>query len=55
MRPQLHGEVEKVTQVTDNSVLVSGVSHNYGRRPALADVSLTLPVGVTGLQEGESP
>lgn len=28
---------------------MSGVSHQYGRRPALANVSLTLPTGVTGL------
>ncbi|MEA4945363.1 MAG: ATP-binding cassette domain-containing protein [Propionicimonas sp.] len=35
--------------VTDAALQVSGVSHRYGRRPALHDVTLTLPVGVTGL------
>lgn len=35
--------------MTATSVQVTGVSHHYGRRPALTDVTVSLPVGVTGL------
>ena len=34
---------------TPGEVALAHVSHSYGRRPALTDVNLTLPVGVTGL------
>jgi ABC-2 type transport system ATP-binding protein len=38
-----------ITQTRTREVTLDGVSHSYGRRPALHEVSLTLPVGVTGL------
>ena len=38
-----------MTKTLTGEVTLRDISHSYGRRPALQEVSLTLPIGVTGL------